>query len=449
MTPTLTEFNPFLVPWQGRAITDIRTKFNYDLGLHEVMFSGSVGSAKSILLAHLVITHCLFNKGARVLIGRRSMPDLKDTIFQTVLEHLPDRLVEGKDYFHDKTKAKIVFSPEYGGSEIISRSWADKKYKKMRSLLLSMAVIEELTENDTDEFYKEIKMRVGRLPHIKENLIVCATNPDSPQHWAYKYFIESDFATRHVYYSVTTDNPFLPKTYIDNIRETLSPREARRMLQGEWLEISTEVIYYNYSTERNFIKKKMPFPPGVAIDIMFDFNIAAGKPMSAAVGVYVNNAFHVAKTYIIHGGRTLDIMEEMFLDGLFSERALFRVFGDAAGKHRDTRSIRSDYDIIEGYLKKLPIRYQMKVPKANPPVRTRHNKMNAVFKNDLDQVRFFVYEDAKPLDNGLRLTKLKAGSNYIEDDSFEHQHVTTAVGYWVNAVLNGAAITQRTHSTNR
>ena len=447
MTPTLTEFDPFKVKWQGQAITDIRTRYDFSLGVHEVLLSGSVGSAKSLFIAHMAVTHCLFNKGARCLIGRRSMPDLKDTILQTILEHLEDdNLEEGVDYVHDKTKAKITFS---NGSEIISRSWADGKYKKMRSLLLSMAIIEELTENDKNEFYKEIKMRVGRLPHIGENLIISATNPDAPSHWAHKYFVNSNSSLRHVYYSVTTDNPFLPTTYIENLKETLSPKEARRMLYGEWIELAQDVVYYNYATSKNFIDKSYEFNRHYPIDIMFDFNIALNKPMSAAIGQCVNNKFHIAKEYIIHSARTEDILYEMLDDGVFNTSSHFRVFGDATGNHRDTRSKHSDYSIIYNFLSNVAnIKYQSLVPRSNPPIRRRHNLVNACCEDANGEVKLYVYSDAKGSDEGLRLTKLKEGANYIEDDSFEYQHVTTAIGYWICGVLL-ADVKKKTHTQRR
>ena len=87
-TPTLTEFNPNLIPYQYDVIKDIRTAYNYNLGVHELMLSGSVGSAKSLLMAHLVVTHCLANSGAVALIGRKAMPQLKDTLLQMILDHI-------------------------------------------------------------------------------------------------------------------------------------------------------------------------------------------------------------------------------------------------------------------------------------------------------------------------------------------------------------------------
>lgn len=186
-TPSLTEFDPRPIPFQSRVIYDMRKRFDYSIGTHEILLSGAVGSAKSLLAAHLGVTHCMMFSGARLCLARKAMPDLRDTIFRKILDHMEGDLVQGEDYYVNKVNASIRFR---NGSEIISRSWRDKKYKKFRSLELSAAIVEELTENDDDDKQAiiELRMRLGRLPHVKENWIIYCTNPDSPHHWAHKYF---------------------------------------------------------------------------------------------------------------------------------------------------------------------------------------------------------------------------------------------------------------------
>lgn len=378
-------------------------------------------------MSHIVVTHCIANAGAVALIGRKALPQLKDTLLQMIIDHI------GVDisYTYNRSRGHITFE---NGSKIICFSWADKAYKKVRSYALSCVAIEELTENSDLEFYKEIKMRCGRIPHIKENLIINATNPDSPIHPAYKYFIESDgqYPTRHVYYSLTEQNPFLPKTYIEGLKDTLSPKEAMRMLQGRWIELTTDVIYSNYEHSRNYVDEVYKIRKGFPIDIMFDFNIGIGKPMSAAIGQYIGGVFHLAKSWAVDGVRTQEIVSEILQDDIIinNKMALFRAYGDATGSHRDTRSKLDDWKIIDNGFRSAVNRYERKVPKANPPIRERHNTMNALFLNANNAVRFYVYKDAVDADEGFRLTALKKGSNYIEDDSFRHQHVTTAIGYW-------------------
>lgn len=439
-SPTIGQYDPKILPYHYDVIKAVRTEFDYSKGTHEVLLSGSVGSGKSTLLSHIILTHCLLNAGARVLIGRLSMPALRSTIFAKILEHLGGDYVEGRDFFLNLTTASIKFK---NGSEIVSRSWSDKRYFKFRSLELSGAAIEEIIETDTQDFYNEIKMRVGRLPHIKENIIIAATNPGSPSTWQYKYFIESKSPTRHVYYSRTEHNPFLPPQYIEQLKNDLDPKMARRMLEGVWLEISSEVVYHAFDEGRNYRATDYTPDPRHSVYISWDFNIGEGKPLSVVLFQFIDGHMHIFAEVVVHGMRTEDSCDELFERGLVELPTKYILTGDASGKHRDTRSKRSDYEIIERHFANTrtklgrPIEFEMRVPLSNPAVRSRHNMVNAHCLNESGKVRLTVYKGAPTALKGLKLTQLKKGGNYIEDDSKEYQHISTAIGY-------GLAVAYRT-----
>lgn len=433
-TPSLLSFDPKVIPFQRRVIYDVRKKFSYEKGFHQLLFSGTVGSSKSLLLAHLLITHCLLYPKACAYFGRLVLGDLKKTLLKKIVQHLGRDLIEGKDYEHNKSDHVITFQ---NGSELVYGSWHDKDYTKFRSLELSAVGIEEATENSEEykDFYFEIIQRVNRLPHVKENWVALATNPDGPSHWIHKHFMENQDEFRHVYYSNALENPFLPKSYIENLKGTLDPKMARRMLYGEWIDIDGEFLYHNYRKDRNYLNRPYEFSANQPIDLSHDFNIGEGKPMSANISQTVGGVFHFSHTFAVDGARTADIMEEMGFAGIFENKNKFRVFGDASGKRRDTRSIKSDYDIIREYLANYrrkdgsSLDFEMLIPLSNPPIRERHNLVNAQFLDALGQVKLYVYKDATMLDEGFRLTKLKQTGSYIEDDSFRAQHCTTAAGY--------------------
>lgn len=437
-TPSLTEFNPHAVPYQFRVIRDIRTVYNYSLGAHEILLSGSVGSAKSILMAHLAVTHALSYERSRFCLARQSMPDLKETILSMVVEHIEGDLVEGKDYDHNETKGKITFS---NGSEIVSRSWADKKFKRFRSVRLSAAAVEELTENGDDMkgFYPELYARLGRLPHVPESFVVSATNPDSPAHWAYKRFFIDKEPTRHVFLSRTEENSFLKPEYIEGLKKNLDEKMIRRLLYGEWIEITDEIVYYAYNHVSNFRDRDYEPDPAVPIMLNFDFNIGLGKPMSSCASQYLEekDEFHFFRDFVIEGADTEEMMDEIEESEILEIPTIFHVHGDRGGKNKGTRSKRSDYDIIRerlaAYRRKdgSKIQFEIQVPASNPPLRTRHNRVNAYARNSLGRNRLFVYRKAAVLDEGFRLTSLKKGSEYVEDDSKPFQHVTTAAGYGI------------------
>lgn len=152
--------------------------------------------------------------------------------------------------------------------------------------------------------------------------------------------------------------------------------------------------------------------------------------MSSCAYQYINDEFHVFYQVIVHGARTLDTMDEWFEKGIFNHGAEIVVHGDATGSRRDTRNISSDWDLIKKYLSNISgLRFRMEVPRENPPIRTRHNRVNTYCQNENGKHRLFLYKGCETIDEGLRLTAFKKGGNMVEDDSFHAQHVTCSLGY--------------------
>jgi hypothetical protein len=432
-TPSIEEFDPRQIPFQYQVLKDIHN-FNYSNGILEILLSGSVGSAKSILLAHIIVMHCLNNPGARVAICRRAMPQLRKTLWTKIKEHISRSLVEGVHYKKNESRLEIVFA---NSSEIISHTWADGHFDKCRSYELSMAAVEELTENETEDFYKELRPRVGRLPHVKENIIVHATNPDAPSHWAYEYFFTKGIKTRKVYLSRTEDNPFLPSWYIEQLKQDYDPKMARRMIYGEWVEISRETVYHSYDRDRNYIDSDYIVDRRLPVHCSWDFNIGVGKPLSCVLFQYVNDTFHFFDEVVVEGMRTEDSCDELDGKGLLRSEWNYIINGDSTGSRRDTRSKRSDYDIIKNYFAnyKIKLDFQIQVPASNGPIRERHNKVNAYCYNENKQIRLFIYKKAQTADKAMRLTQMRKGAGFVEDDTKDFQHIGTAMGYGILQTL--------------
>jgi hypothetical protein len=427
-TPNYCNFLP--LPQQADVLYDVQNH-NYSAGLFEFLLSGSVGSSKSLTLAHLIVDHCLTYPGAAVGIGRLALPRLKETLCQKIKEHLYGT---GVEYKYDETKGSFKLP---NSSKIIPFSWSDKKYEKFRSYELSAMVFEELSENHDEHkrAYMEAVARVGRLTHVPVAWVGCASNPDSPSHWAYKYFIEQKKRSRKVYYSVTSDNPFLPKSYIENLLEIYDVKMARRMIYGEWLEISDEVIYYTYDRDQNFRDYSYKVLDNHPVCVAFDFNIAIGKPLSIAFIQHVDGQTHIFNQVVIEGLKTREALHEAKERGLLRKGLRYIIHGDASGRHSDTRNNQSDYEIIEMFFMDNDYEFEMDVPRSNPGIKERHNLMNGRICNAKGQRNLFVYKDAPTADEGLRLTTLKKGASYIEDDSKHFQHITTSIGYSVYAQL--------------
>lgn len=439
-TPNLAEFNPHIIPYQYKTIQLVRN-FDYSDGVLEILLSGSIGSAKSILMAHLACTHVLSNPRSRFLIGRKSMPDLKNTLLKKIDEHLEGVLIKGKHYEKSGYNGHYQFS---NGSEFISASWHDKNFKRFLSLELSGAAIEEVTENDHEYFeaLRTIRTRIGRLSHVRENFMIGATNPDSPDHPAYKYYIEGQSHHRRVVYSSTRDNPFLPKWYIDQLYDVYDAKEILRYIEGKWIEIKGQVIYHAYDDQISKISS-YEVDPDLPICWTWDFNIGVGKPLSCLFFQVKNDCFYFFAEIIIERCITEEAVGEAIERGILRPGQYVYINGDATGRARSTQAKHSNYAQIAELLDQHKISYQIDVPMSNPPVRKRHKIINGLCKNSMGKTRIFITEGCKTLREGMRLAKLKKGAEYTEDDSHHFQHCTTALGYGIISQLERMEIGSR------
>jgi hypothetical protein len=457
--PGFGDFSPEPIAWQDEFIDDVLCKYDYGLGVHECLLSGAYGSSKTMAVAHLAVRICLTHENALGVIARRTLGDLRDTLYRKIRDHLRNdtQLLEGIDYVCVDSICSVRFPRTR--SEIIGRSWHENDYESVRSLDLTFAIIEEATEleGENQVWYEALMARIGRTAHIKMALCLLLTNPGDPEHFLYKRFhLDLDEnpeyrnladttarpMTRHVYYSVTKDNPFLPSWYYDQQLESLDPEEAERLLHGRWRPIRRIVVYHQYVKPQNYRNIEYALDPRWPVRLTFDFNIGEGKPMSAAGLQYDESAdvFHIFKDFVRMGFNTEALLEEIADDGFFNLGLEYVVHGDATGRHRDTRNNRSDWEIVHQFLAKYrtpdghPIRYRVEVPWSNPRIRHRHIRVNAYLCNGLGRRRMFVYVGAQKVDEGLQLTKLKKTATMIEDDSKDYQHVTTALGYAVCSV---------------
>lgn len=457
--PRFDEFSPFHIKWQHQVLYDLqdKTQFDFTKGTHTIVLSGAVGSAKSLLAAHLTWRHILMNPGADVGLGRLDLRRLRETSVDVFIKHRPKSWELNKNGFlYNKSMVKFSLP---NSSVVSTMYWSDGDFERYKGRQFSFFHLEEATENETSQAYKYISQRMGRLTHVNEKLIVITTNPDEPDHWLNQELIsragwvdgkkvEGDETyldnTIHVYYSLTEHNPFLGEGYFNNMLKKYSPLEVERFLRGKWVSLFGKGIYYPYS-EEHYLKQDYKVDTRYAVNVFFDFNTAINKPMSCCFFQYIAGKFHFFDEVVLQGNTT-QIMEEITKRGLLDHNTEYKIGGDAAGwaKQSSSNSF-CDYDIINkvlgSYLKKdgTPLKYKIIASRSNPEVKVRHNTVNSQLKNGLNEIRLFVYGNCKVLNEGFKLTKLKDGSKYIEDDSKPYQHITTAAGYGVCETLKAPA----------
>jgi len=216
----------------------------FDWLLHESkrinFLYGSAGSGKSYQVAIYLIKKLFEEDNITILVTRKTTPSLRLTAYKLVLEILAK-------YFPDKyevNKTEMIITR--GNSEMIFKGLDDPA--KIRSLDLNYAWLEEATEF-TKEDYEQILLRIRKPNKNNINQVILTTNPISIFHWTYTdiYLNPDPSIAKHK--SLWSDNPFLDKTYINELQK-LQGNYRKIFVDGEF-GLLEGLIFPNFTIYEN------------------------------------------------------------------------------------------------------------------------------------------------------------------------------------------------------
>jgi phage terminase large subunit len=214
-------------------------KYLTDNKTNIVLFGGSAGGGKSWLGCLWITTLCLQYPGTRYLIGRTVLQQLKLTTLNTLFDLLSIlNLKSGQHYNFNGQSNVITF---YNGSEIILKDLAyqpsDPNFDSLGSLELTGAFIDEAAQINNLAYSiikSRIRYKLNEFKLIPKVLMTC--NPSN--NWLKKDFYipwkENKLDPNKQFIpSLPMDNPHLPSTYIEMLKE-LPPQQRKRLLEGDW-----------------------------------------------------------------------------------------------------------------------------------------------------------------------------------------------------------------------
>lgn len=206
----------------------------------EILYGGSAGSAKSYGLCALMTLKCLEYPGIRIGLARNELTTLKKTTIISLFELCNDwGLIPDKHFTYNSTAGIVRF---YNGSEIVllelTYKPSDPQYTRLGGHLLTFGCIDEVGEVD-ERGYQIFKTRLGRWKNKEFGVKpICIMTCNPSKNWIYrdfyKPFISGDLKEHKMFIqALPTDNPHIPKAYIDNLK-TLPYIDRERLLYGNW-----------------------------------------------------------------------------------------------------------------------------------------------------------------------------------------------------------------------
>jgi PBSX family phage terminase large subunit len=195
-------------------------------------YMGGVGSGKTTALVWEALLNSIEFEDNYGLVGRFTYPELRDTTMFEFFQILPDELVlEFK-----KTEHKLVLK---NGSTIIFRHLEDPD--KIKSLNLGFFAVDEMTEIPENVFLMlQSRLRRNNVPRRTG---FGSTNPEG-QDWVYNKFLvqHADDPRYLLVRAPTTENPYLPDDYVDDLISSFPETWQRRYIYGDPTAFSGQIV---------------------------------------------------------------------------------------------------------------------------------------------------------------------------------------------------------------
>jgi len=197
---------------------------------------GGAGSSKSVSTAQFFIRRFFEGQNERFLVVRKTLPSLKITAYQLVLD-----LLEAYNLPYHLNKTEMTIS--YRTNKLLFKSLDDPE--KIKSYEASKIWVEEANEISLNDF-RQLNLRLRRKGS-SPNQIVLTFNPVSKFHWLYTNLVEKPKDNIAILQSTYKDNPFLDQVYIDELKALKGEDDTYYQIYalGEW-GVLHNVIYTNY-----------------------------------------------------------------------------------------------------------------------------------------------------------------------------------------------------------
>jgi len=217
---------------------------------NEVLYGGGARGGKSYLGCAWVVIECLSKPESAWMIAREEMTKLKDTTLITFFTVCRDFGISDMLSFN----AQSLIVSFNNGSLIFFREIkflpSDPEFDRLGSYDLTGCFLDECQQIH-DKAINVLRGRFSKLSGpgwktIAKSLYTC--NPS--KNWIYEYFVKPERlgeldVSRKFVKSLATDNPFVPDTYIDNLRKS-DKVTVERLLNGNFEYDDDPAALINY-----------------------------------------------------------------------------------------------------------------------------------------------------------------------------------------------------------
>lgn len=266
-------------------------------------------------------------------------------------------------------------------------------------------------------------------------------NPTRPYYRAWCWFIGVPDGLNHYYemaeYARTSKDPdyalfhwtseeILPPDVIEAAKRTMSEKQYRQEYRASF-ETASGRIYEDYGDSNQSTEQIYPHE---ALHWTHDQNFT---PLSSAVVVIRDGIPFFLDEIVLTSAVSRQSALEFVEKYKEHKNKTVYIYGDPSGRAGEKHGHKSDYNDIEDVLRLNNWKFERRVRPAHPSIKDRQNAVRAMIKNAKGEVKLRVNpKSAKWCHKGLSTVQLKEGSSFQEDQTNDYQHITTAIGYFID-----------------
>ena len=296
----------------------------------------------------------------------------------------------------------------------------------------------ELTYIAFDEFDVEswkncdiaFKKAIGRMRGSDNCEIFIVTSPEG-YHYTHHQFVENMNDSKELIHGKTTDNPYLPDSYINLLEANYDETMLKAYRDGQFVNISALSTYYSFERSKNV--KKCEYDRSQPVQLGLDFN---NDPMCCIL-FNTNKVSPKIRVFdefsLSHQGQG-DLLTARMCETIKQKypNNKYIVYPDASGVQRHTSAMHSDIDLLR------QAGFEVKVRKSNPPVINRVNSVNKMLEGSQLQPNVIIDPKCKMLIQDLEKVTNKQGTRDIDKSNKLLTHMTDAFGYaieWLYPII--------------
>lgn len=371
-------------------------------------FVGGFGSGKSYTLVAAALRDAVANPGKAVGLFAPTYDLLELILIDRVRSILTE---QGVDFTYNKSK---FFIEAPGMARLIFRS-LDNPARIVGFEVVSSHIdeLDTMPEKKARDAWRKVLGRTRAANNRGFNQACVYTTPEG-MGFVYKTWGKNPKPGYELVKAQTMSNPFLPVDYVENLRNDYPEELVKAYLNGEFCNLSTGTVYYNFNRYQNDTKRKLEGSDRV-IHVGMDFNVTNMN----AVALIDEGGRLYAVDEICGAYDTRDIIKLM--RQRWGKRQII-VYPDASGGNRHTSSSVTDIDLLKK-------EFKVKVGESNPLVRDRVNLLIGLLCNANGERNLLINCDQCP-----SLAEALENQTYDErtgapDKSGGFDHLADCLGY--------------------